>query len=79
LSDCRSGIKMEPVKEKESKKQHRIEEENKRLEEAAKKKQKRQLEEINKLEKAASKKMEKQKKDQLNEAAKKNKSYNLKK
>jgi len=37
---------MEPI-EKQSKRQHQVEEENKRLDEAAKKKQKRQLEEIN--------------------------------
>jgi len=41
---------------KESKRQHQIDEENKRLDEAAKKKQKRQLEEINRLEQAARRK-----------------------
>ncbi len=40
---------MQPV-DKESKRQRVIEQENKRLDEAAKKKQKRELEEINRLE-----------------------------
>jgi len=46
---------MEPMGNK-SKRQLRIEEENKRLDELAKKKQKRQLEELNRLEQAANKK-----------------------
>jgi len=49
---------------KESKQQHRIEEENKRLDEAAKKKQKRQLDELNRLEQAARRKLEKQRKQE---------------
>ena len=59
--------KMEPVG-KESKRQRRIDEENKRLEEAAKKKQKRQLEEINRLEQAASKKLEKERQQECKHA-----------
>jgi len=51
---------MQPL-EKESKRQHRIEEENKQLVEAAKKKEKWQLEEIRRLEQASSKKLEKEK------------------
>jgi len=49
---------------KESKRQHRIEEENKRLDEVAKKKQKRQLEEMNRLEQVAKRKLEKQRKQE---------------
>jgi len=52
---------MQPV-DKESKRQRLIEQENKRLDEAAKKKQKRQLEEINRLEQIANRKLEKEKK-----------------
>ncbi len=58
---------MQPV-EKPSKRQHQVEEENKRLDEAAKKKQKRQLEEINRLEQAASRKLEKQRKQECQRA-----------
>jgi len=50
---------------KESDRQRCIEEENRRLDEAAKKKQKRQLEEISQLERAASRKLEKQTKKAL--------------
>jgi len=56
---------MQPV-EKESKRQCRVEEENRWLNEAAKKKQKQQLEEINHLEQAASRKLESQKKKTIN-------------
>ena len=59
--------KMEP-EEKQSKRQHRVEEENKRLDEAAKKKQKRQLEEMARLEQVASKKLEKQRKQEYQRA-----------
>jgi len=48
--------------DKESKRQYRIAEENRRLDEAAKKKQKRQLEEINRLEWVARKEIKKEKK-----------------
>ena len=51
---------MEPVN-KQSKRQRLVEEENKRLDEAAKKKQKRQLEETNRLEQAARRKTRKRK------------------
>jgi len=54
---------MEPV-DKQSKRQHQVEEENKPLDEAAKKKQKQQLEEIKILEQAARRKMEKEKKQE---------------
>jgi len=53
---------------KQSKRQHQVEEENKRLDEAAKKKQKRQLEEMARLEQAASKKLEKQRKQEYQRA-----------
>ena len=63
---------MQPV-DKESKRQCLIEQENKRLAEAANKKQKRQLEEINRLEQAARRKMEKEKKQEYEAANKKQK------
>ena len=63
---------MQPV-DKESKRQHLIEQENKQLDEAANKKQRQQLEEINRLEQAARRKMEKEKKQEYEAANKKQK------
>ena len=57
---------MQP-EDKESKRQRLIEQENKRLHEAANKKQKRQLEEINRLEQAARRRVEKERNKSINE------------
>jgi len=63
VAKCDTTSQMQSVG-KDSKRQLRVEEENKRLDEAAKKKQKRQLEEINRFEQAARKKLEKQRKQE---------------